>query len=87
MERLCPVVELTNRPAIRIKLSLYHVCPPVRGDNPRALASGLSYQQADEPLDMYKNGIISKFNRSRYYSVITNIIISSPIPLLVQIEL
>ena len=22
-------------------------CPPVRGDNPRALASGLSYVQAD----------------------------------------
>ena len=27
-------------------------CPPVRGDNPRALASGLSYVQAD------KHGII-----------------------------
>ena len=25
------------------------VCPPVRGDNPRALASGLSPVQADEP--------------------------------------
>ena len=24
------------------------VCPPVRGDNPRALASGLSYVQADK---------------------------------------
>ena len=23
-------------------------CPPVRGDNPRALASGLSYVQADK---------------------------------------
>ena len=23
-------------------------CPPVRGDNPRALASGLSYVQVDE---------------------------------------
>ena len=23
-------------------------CPPVRGDNPRALASGLSYAQADK---------------------------------------
>ena len=22
-------------------------CPPVRGDNPRALASGLSYEQVD----------------------------------------
>ena len=27
-------------------------CPPVRGDNPRALASGLSYVQVD------KHGII-----------------------------
>ena len=25
------------------------VCPPVRGDNPRALASGLSPVQADKP--------------------------------------
>ena len=24
-------------------------CPPVRGDNPRALASGLSYVQVDNP--------------------------------------
>ena len=24
-------------------------CPPVRGDNPRALASGLSYVQVDSP--------------------------------------
>ena len=24
------------------------VCPPVRGDNPRALASGLSYVQVDK---------------------------------------
>ena len=24
-------------------------CPPVRGDNPRALASGLFYVQADNP--------------------------------------
>ena len=24
-------------------------CPPVRVDNPRALASGLSYVQVDEP--------------------------------------
>ena len=24
------------------------VCPPVRGDNPRALASGLSYIQVDK---------------------------------------
>ena len=24
-------------------------CPPVRGDNPQALAGGLSYVQADNP--------------------------------------
>ena len=24
-------------------------CPPVHGDNPRALASGLSYVQVDNP--------------------------------------
>ena len=24
-------------------------CPPVRGDNPQALASGLSYAQVDNP--------------------------------------
>ena len=28
-------------------------CPPVRGDNPRALASGLSYVQVDNPLYNY----------------------------------
>ena len=29
--------------------SIYTVaCPPVRGDNPRALASGLSYVQVDK---------------------------------------
>ena len=35
-----------------LKLSLSNSltmgCPPVRGDNPRALASGLSYVQADK---------------------------------------
>ena len=31
-------------------------CPPVRGDNPRALASGLSYVQVD------KHGIIILYN-------------------------
>ena len=30
-------------------------CPPVRGDNPRALASGLSYVQVD------KHGITIKY--------------------------
>ena len=28
-------------------------CPPVRGDNPRALASGLSYVQVDNPWCKY----------------------------------
>ena len=28
--------------------SVYMGCPPVRGDNPRALASGLSYVQVDK---------------------------------------
>ena len=28
-------------------------CPPVRGDNPRALASGLSYVQVDNPCYIY----------------------------------
>ena len=37
------------------------VCPPVRGDNPRALASGLSYVQAD------KHGIA--INYTTYISV------------------
>ena len=31
-------------------------CPPVRGDNPRALASGLSYVQVD------KHGIINLYH-------------------------
>ena len=31
-------------------------CPPVRGDNPRALASGLSYVQVD------KHGITILYN-------------------------
>ena len=31
-------------------------CPHVRGDNPRALASGLSYVQVDKQMD--KHGIV-----------------------------
>ena len=38
-------------------------CPPVRGDNPRALASGLSYVQVD------KHGIFIHFNIYFYISV------------------
>ena len=48
-----------NANAVRIKLDLVVTkaklsnsytmgCPPVRGDNPRALASGLSYVQVDK---------------------------------------
>ena len=32
----------------RIRNSYTMCCPPVRGDNPRALASGLSYVQVDK---------------------------------------
>ena len=32
----------------RISNSYTMGCPPVRGDNPRALASGLSYVQVDK---------------------------------------
>ena len=32
----------------RIRNSYTMGCPPVRGDNPRALASGLSYVQVDK---------------------------------------
>ena len=37
-------------PRIEIMLSYSYSmgCPPVRGDNPRALASGLSYVQVDK---------------------------------------
>ena len=34
-------------------------CPPVRGDNPRALASGLSYVQADKHGNKYYTTYIS----------------------------
>ena len=35
------------RSSARIKYTT--ICPPVRGDNPRALASGLSPVQVDKP--------------------------------------
>ena len=35
-------------PGTRISNSYTMGCPPVRGDNPRALASGLSYVQVDK---------------------------------------
>ena len=33
---------------VSIRNSYTMACPPVRGDNPRALASGLSYVQVDK---------------------------------------
>ena len=33
---------------VRLSNSYTMGCPPVRGDNPRALASGLSYVQVDK---------------------------------------
>ena len=33
-------------------------CPPVRGENPRALASGLSYVQVDKHGKVGKGGIM-----------------------------
>ena len=40
-------------------------CPPVRGDNPRALASGLSYVQVD------KHGITNLYHlhQCRYHDI------------------
>ena len=38
-------------------------CPPVRGDNPRALASGLSYVQVD------KHGITILYNGCKSYTM------------------
>ena len=44
--------ERTLQPETQIKIRLSNSytmgCPPVRGDNPRALASGLSYVQVDK---------------------------------------
>ena len=33
------------------------ICPPVRGDNPRALASGLSHVQVDYHISRAKVGM------------------------------
>ena len=35
-------------PSYQLRNSYTMACPPVRGDNPRALASGLSYVQVDK---------------------------------------
>ena len=48
-------------------------CPPVRGDNPRALASGLSYAQVDEHgitvLYCSVNGLITTIHTDEYRSL------------------
>ena len=36
------------RPLYSLRDSYTMACPPVRGDNPRALVSGLSYVQVDK---------------------------------------
>ena len=40
------------------------VCPPVRRDNPRALASGLSNVQADEPCSI-STLVLARYGVSR----------------------
>ena len=42
------IFTLQNRSSLCICNSYSMGCPPVRGDNPRALASGLSYVQVDK---------------------------------------
>ena len=41
-------VEANENSGNLIRNSYTMSCPPVRGDNPRALASGLSYVQVDK---------------------------------------
>ena len=42
-------------------------CPPVRGDNPRALASGLPYEQ----VDTHSRTILYLLHKCRHYKYIT----------------
>ena len=42
----CPIPELVYIFCLRNNCTM--ACPPERGDNPRALASGLSYVQVDK---------------------------------------
>ena len=44
------LTELRSQGHLKIQLSNSYTigCPPVRGDNPQALASGLSYVQVDK---------------------------------------
>ena len=41
------------------------VCPPIRRDNPRALASGLSVVQADELCSIISNVDLARYCVSR----------------------
>ena len=43
-----------------------HGCPPVRRDNPRALASGLSAVQGDKPCLYVTYSMISNVDLARY---------------------
>ena len=43
------IPDSLRSPDCRLCNSYIMGCPPVRGDNPRALASGLSYVQVDNP--------------------------------------
>ena len=43
------IAELSYPRMNRLSNSYTMGCPPVRGDNPRAVASGLSYVQVDNP--------------------------------------
>ena len=52
--------KLKEEKNMRLSNSYTISCPPIRGDNPRALASGLSYVQVD------KHGIT---NYTAYISV------------------
>ena len=45
---MCRVHLLGSIGVSGISNSYTMACPPVRGDNPRALASGLSYVQVDK---------------------------------------
>ena len=42
----CPALHFLQKPCLCNSYTM--ACPPVRGDNPRALASGLSYVQVDK---------------------------------------
>ena len=42
-------MDLYNATTEHLSNSYTMGCPPLRGDNQRALASGLSYVQADKP--------------------------------------